>query len=613
MLISLTQFSGMSPKSAPRLLTQTDAQVAYDTKLTSGSLRPFKADSREVSFTTAAPRSIYRYLRDAATAQWLYSTEDLDFAPSPIADNTHRRVYFTGLSGKLLAFDSATLPSTAQTVATANTITVGIERPATPTIAIGGTGTGQVETRVYAVCYVRTWADGKDDIGVLSSPALNGTKTTIDVLPGQTVTVAGIKKPVDTTSKCTKIRVFRSAVTSTGDATFRYVTEFPIDHTQTLPAGVTWNAGTSSFSFVDSVLGVNLGETSESDLWTPPVDGLKGLVSLSNGSFAAFKDKTVYLCEPYQVHAWPTEYSVTVDYDIVGLGCFGNSIVVCTKGKPFIMTVSDPSTVVARPIQEHAPCLSKNSIVSLNGAVVYATANGLVSVDTTAPLVLTRKVLTKDEWKWFNPATLNSVYYNNMYFGFYDPYDGLSGGGIVVDTSLSSGNLVRLSQYCTAVYVDPTTDMLYTSYYDEYLRVYCVYRFDSGQDGMRRYTWKSKEFTSNQGLGTFSAARVDFYDDLVVTVDEFNSPAVPAGWNDTAVNLFPINGTNLDKYMLAKKFSGTTFKFYVDGDLRYTKVVYDSSPFRLPSGFRGHTYEVEISSARPIARVQLASSIRELG
>ena len=613
MLISLTQFAGMSPKTAKRLLNQTDAQVAYDTKLYSGCLKPYAADLREVSFSSAQPSSIYLYTRSDNTKQWVYSTKDIDTAPSPIADNSGRRVYVTGLGASLQAFDSTVLLPTAKSLDTIQPITVGIERPATPALAIGGTGTGQVETRVYAVCYVRTWSDGKDDIGVLSAPATNGTKTTIDVLPGQTVTVSNIKKPTDSTSKCTKIRVYRSAVTSTGDATFRFVTEFPIDHTQTLPAGVTWNAGTSSFTFVDSVAGVNLGETSESDLWTAPVEGLTGLVSLSNGVFAAFKGKTVYFCEPYQVHAWPLEYSVTVDYDIVGLGCFGNSVVVCTKGKPFILTVSDPSTVVARPIQEHAPCVSKNSIVSLNGAVVYATANGLVSVDTTAPLLLTRKLLSKDEWKWFNPSTLNSVYYNNMYFGFYNTTKGAPGGGLIVDTTITSGSLVRLSKWCSAIHVDPATDQMYLCYYDEYLRVYCVYKFDGGTDGQRRYTWKSKEFTSNQGLGTFSAARVDFYDTLTSTQDELNSTILSNAFAAAAVNVFPLNGSNVDKYMLARKFSGTTFKFYVDGVLRYTKTVYDSSPFRLPSGFRGHTYEVEISSARPIARVQLASSIRELG
>lgn len=613
MLISITQFTGMSPKNAPRLLGQTDAQTAYDTKLSSGSLRPFASDTRESVFTSEVPRSIFKYTRADESVQWLYATTDVDFAPSPIADNTNRRVYTTGIGTKLCAFDSNTLLATAQSVTSSATVTVGIERPATPTLSIGGTGTGQVEARAYTICYVRTWSDGKDDIGVLSAPATNGTKTTIDVLPGQTVTVSGIKKPTDLTSKCTKIRVYRSAVTSTGDATFRFVTEFPIDHTQALPAGVTWNAGTSSFTFVDSVAGVNLGETSESDLWTAPVEGLTGLVSLSNGVFAAFKDKTVYFCEPYQVHAWPSEYSVTVDYDIIGLGCFGNSVVACTKGKPFILTVGDPSTVVARPIQEHAPCLSKNSIASVNGAVVYATANGLVSVDTTAPLLITRKVLTKDEWKWFNPGTLNGVFYNNMYYGFYEPFAGNSGGGLIIDTAVVSGNLVRLSRYCTAVYVDPRTDYLYLSYFDEALNAYAVYRFDSGLDGRRRYRWKSKVFTSNQGLGTFSAARVDFYDTINSASSTYTEQVESNAWNAPAVNLYPINGTNLDKYYIARRFAGTTFNYYVDGELKFTKTVTASTPFRLPSGFRGHTYEVEILSARPIARVQLASSIRELG
>ena len=58
--------------------------------------------------------------------------------------------------------------------------------------------------------------------------------------------------------------------------------------------------------------------------------------------------------------------------------------------------------------------------------------------------------------------------------------------------------------------------------------------------------------------------------------------------------------------------STCTFNYYVDKDLKFSKVITNSKPFRLPSGFRGDSHEVEVISNRYISRIQLASSMGEL-
>lgn len=72
----------------------------------------------------------------------------------------------------------------------------------------------------------------------------------------------------------------------------------------------------------------------------------------------------------------------------------------------------------------------------------------------------------------------------------------------------------------------------------------------------------------------------------------------------------PINGwCKTNELELA---DATVFNYYVDGELKYSREVKDSKPFRLPSGFRGETIEVEVKSNAYIHSITLASSMGEL-
>ena len=56
MKIALTQFAGMAPRVAPRLLPDNFAQEANEVKLWSGELRPFYEDTRR--------HKVYLYMDD---------------------------------------------------------------------------------------------------------------------------------------------------------------------------------------------------------------------------------------------------------------------------------------------------------------------------------------------------------------------------------------------------------------------------------------------------------------------------------------------------------------------------------------------------------------------
>ena len=65
-------------------------------------------------------------------------------------------------------------------------------------------------------------------------------------------------------------------------------------------------------------------------------------------------------------------------------------------------------------------------------------------------------------------------------------------------------------------------------------------------------------------------------------------------------------------YELLDKSVHMYFIYYVNGVPRYTRKLKNSEPFRLPSGFRGDEFEVEVEGKMPIHSIELATSMGEL-
>ena len=77
-----------------------------------------------------------------------------------------------------------------------------------------------------------------------------------------------------------------------------------------------------------------------------------------------------------------------------------------------------------------------------------------------------------------------------------------------------------------------------------------------------------------------------------------------------------VNGDNLVDVPVVGAYSGAfnlLFKLYVDGVLKFTKDVYASGiPFRIPGGFRGRSFEIQIEGNVNVRRVDMASAMSEL-
>ena len=100
-VISVNQFSGVSPMTPPRYLGNNTAQTALNCPVWMGSLQPI----RGISAITPSPltksgdiTSIYRFDQAETDEKknWFHWTTDVDVVQGFIAGDTTERTYFTG-------------------------------------------------------------------------------------------------------------------------------------------------------------------------------------------------------------------------------------------------------------------------------------------------------------------------------------------------------------------------------------------------------------------------------------------------------------------------------------------------------------------------------------
>lgn len=240
-------------------------------------------------------------------------------------------------------------------------------------------------TRIYTDAdldsrtYVFTWVSRYGEESQPSPPS-----EVVDVIRGNPVTVQ-ITVGTAQIVQAYRIRLYRSVTGLSGQTGYFFVKE----------------VGLSSVDveIVDDVRDVALGELLPSETWSPPISGLRGMVAMPNGFFAAFRDNTLYFSEPYQPHAWPRQYTRPTQDEIVGLAVYGQTLVVATKGKPYIVTGTDPSSVSMSQLDLYAPALAKRAVVSTGTGVIYPTLDGLVHVSAAGPRYLTTSHFDKPQWE----------------------------------------------------------------------------------------------------------------------------------------------------------------------------------------------------------------------
>lgn len=479
--ISVKGFNGVSPKTPPRQLQETQAQVSENCDVFRGTLRPMKGLGTSVATVSGAYQTIYKFGQDSIneSAGWLGWAGDVDVARGQIAGDTEEWTYYTG--------DGA--PKAIRAGFTNSPIPMGMPGPSTELIATAGTAPDNAdelaqETRVYTYTYVNKV--GAREIESAPAPAA----LSVDVVPGQPVNITGFATP-PSGQTATHVRIYRSTA-----GTYLFTTELTL--------------ATALGGYEDTVDPELLAEEIPSLFWLAPPDGLAGLVNLPNGPMAGFEGRDIYFCDPYVPHAWPDSYRQSIDYPVVGLGVMDTTLAVLTKGTPYFIQGSHPDSMVVVKTDMEQACVSKRSIVSFNNSVFYASPDGLIMLTPGGSQNITLGLFTRDQWQeQVNPESIYGYHHDNKYIGFYD--NGVDTGSFVFDFDVKQFSLHDV--YAPVAYQSLRNDKLYVS------DAGSIKPWSEGDDLI--YGWTSKVFTMPRPLGMTCAqveaeaypVLIDFYAD----------------------------------------------------------------------------------------------------
>ncbi len=376
-------------------------------------------------------------------------------------------------------------------------------------------------------------------------------------------------------------RIYRTFTASDGSTAFQFVAE--IDSALT--------------SFNDTVTDAALGEALTSETWEMPPTGISGFTYMGNGVFAVMAGKTLYFSEPFQPHAFPSQYKRAIGFDGVALEAIGNSLIVLTTGDPVVYTGTDPSFLSDAKLDTNQPCVSAATVVNTGASVAYMSPVGYVFASLGGSNVITRQLFAKDDWQRINSSTASiATRYDDGLIFFTPSHQYLLTPSEPLST-ISSLNITEVN----ALYTDPETGEVY------YARNGELYRWDSFTTKLS-YLWRSKVFVTPRQVnpGVCKIESDAGADSPGNTVD------VPGGLgiNESGINGAPLPYLTTDPIL--------TFRLYAwDEDseafvLRHTEVVTSSADFTLPSGYKSDSFYFELEGTATVKTVYLAETRAQL-
>lgn len=534
---------------------------------------------------------------------------------------TNKGSGYTSAPAVTFSGGGASSQATGVSVISGKVVSITLTNPGTygatpPTVTLSGGGASAVqataeavftplETRSYVYTYVSTFGSVLEESA--PSPAATITCST----SGATVTINGFSTAplaVDDYN-ITAIRIYRS-VTSASSAAYLYVGTVSVNPV----------TGAASGSFWDTLPAASLGAALPSLNYTPPPDTLQGLIAMPNGILAGFTNNEVWFCEPYLPHAWPASYMMTVGSQIVGLGVFGQTLVVCTTQNPYLITGSQPGAMSQEKLPLPEPCVSKRSITSDQFGVLYASPNGLVSIAPGTQDVISRALFTRDEWQSYNPSSLVGVIYQNMYLAFYQ--SGATKSALILMRG-DSPPLVTFDVAAQAIFVEKATANVYfVSPTDGK-----IYQLDADPVNNLFYEWRSKKFILPEPTN-FAVAKAQASWEALDDADVFNAIVAQLIADNQAIwasgvslqsviaeqllSNIHVNGSILANIPQLASAISLQFQLIADDVLVYSTSITDPQSMRLPANIKGYVWEILLTGNAPLRAFSMATSIGEL-
>lgn len=588
--MKLTGFLGQVPRTAERQIPDQAAQIAENVILTSGEIRPMRPDYMVHSPINAGAKvSAYRAY-NGTTEKWRAWTIDVDVARGPLSPDVEARYYWTG--------DSCPRYSTFTNFGTTDWA-LGMPAPtAKPSVAVTGGASTTTVSRAYCV------TNYQPSTGEESAPS-----PIADVVSGK----------VDGTWTITNF-----SAAPANDRAIAYNTAGLQQRLyRTTGTAGSWQLvavrAYATTAWTDTLTdGQILGDELITTGWSLPPVGLKGLITLPNGSMAGFYNNQLCFSEPYQPHAWPVGNRYSAESEIVGIAAYGTTVVVATKTRPYVADGVTPDVVTMTGVSNVWPCKSKRSVCSAGDGVVFATDYGLAYIGTGGTYIFTSKLMTKEEWQPLDPSSMQVAVIDSRIFVLFKELGSATKRMIRIDVG-EAASFSTFSARANALYVDPMDGKLYLLR-DE------VYLFDGLYGQRQTFVWKSKEFEYpncwNPGAALIEwqstmvetevqAAYALYHADLATNQSVINAKKAVGAFAQTGFNTDPINGaTGINTPRSPAEFLKYTL---LDHDVpRLTVDVLPGKPFRLPAGYKSDVFTHQLVGNVRVKYIKFAPTMDAL-
>ena len=177
---------------------------------------------------------------------------------------------------------------------------------------------------------------------------------------------------------------------------------------------------------------------------------------------AGFSGKRFCLSEPFLPHAWPIDYRITLEEDIVDIAATGNGVVAMTNGTPYFITGTDPAALTPFRIDLAQACVNRNSVVDMGEYVLYASPDGLVAVSGASGEVVSRGLISVEQWNNdFHPTLIRAFRHEGTYVAFYNNSGTLGGWYYDPRAAESAFSTITLSAEIRGGFEDPKSGQLY--------------------------------------------------------------------------------------------------------------------------------------------------------
>ena len=666
--LTIKAFRGATPRSDDRLLQPNQASIAKNVRLVSGRIDPLPLPSLVHTSLLSRIQSMFRYrfTRDGvSTDNWLTWNADVDFVPSLLAQDSIGRFYYSGDGEPRMSTYADAISGVGPYPAAS--FVLGVFAPTVkPTVAVVG-GSGATETRNYVYTFVTkygeesgpspaetlsgfvngSWNSSAMQVAPINSGTITGAvkdtpspgyvevtlssvfgleqyeyltvsgvvgmtslnakhrivsvdrtlnKIVVALLTAQNYTSGGafIRNANHNTSSMVK-RIYRSAGTNAG---FQFVAEIPVAQT-------TYN---------DTILTTALGESLPTALSLTPPKNMTCMTTMPNGCLVGLSNNELCFSEPYLPYQWPLANRYTFTGTGVALHASGNSVIVLTDTYPIIFTGTDPAGMVPAVMQSYAPCLSKRGVASASGGCLFPSFDGLWIAAPGRLENLTRSLYSNTEWALLNPAGFISEFHNGQYYARFTLADGVTTRILSLDIVENPG-VVEIDEWADDIYRNDLDGNLYLAQGN------LVYQLGVADVPTYFSEWKSAILQLAKPTN-FAVAQVHADFSAIVAVDESDAVSNAALLSDPYGQFGAINGDSIHDFgindcglvptvVTAEKV--VNFTLYADDAVVLTKNVRNSTPFRLPAGYRSDAFNIGLSTSIPVYSASMAESTAELG